>query len=112
VPAGLGAIRRARPSTTFGPAVPDVALSWWLLIETDAGATYRVARGTWGDVRAALIRLRELGVAVTDLDDAGSTSSAGSQATCDSSPIISAPRGLASKCCSGDRGEIVTKTTT
>jgi hypothetical protein len=65
-------IRAVKTSTRFAPDVSEPALSWWVLAELDQGPTFRIARGSWGEVLPWLNWLRELRIPVEAAGAGGS----------------------------------------
>ena len=57
-------VSRIRPSTFMAPSFQALESSWWVLVELADRRSFRVARGSWAEVRPMLLRLRQLGLEV------------------------------------------------
>ncbi len=62
-------VAKILPSSFMAPSFSRLGSSWWVLVEVDGGAAFRVARGSWSEVRALLARWRALGLPVEGADD-------------------------------------------
>lgn len=62
-------VMKIRASAFMAPSFSRLDSSWWVLVEVDGGAAFRVARGSWAEVRPLLARWSALGLPVEGADD-------------------------------------------